>query len=110
MARNALEALHRHYPMHSWYVRIDGGCIIVYNYGIDGRHGMVQHLATIQGDDTTFIKSIVRAAGELLERAQLRRSIREFGMPIPGFVEGIDPRKRRVPIAVPLSLLRNTRQ
>jgi hypothetical protein len=101
MARNALEALHKHYPMHSWFVRIDGGVIVIYNYAIDGRHGMVRHLSQIQGDDTTFVKSVVRAAGELLERARLRRAARQAGVVVRE-VDGIDRRKRRPVELLPL--------
>lgn len=97
MARNALEALHRAYPQHSWFVRIDGGIIVVYNFAVDGRHGMVRHLSEIQGDDTTFTHSVVRAAGELLERARLRRAERREGE-IAGEVDGIERKRRRLPV------------
>lgn len=96
MAKNALEALHKHYPMHSWFVRIDGGIIVIYNYAIDGRHGMVRHLSSIAGDDTTFIKNVVSAAGELLERALLRRSVRALHEKV-GTVDGIPDKRRRAP-------------
>lgn len=96
MAKNALEILCKHYPGHAWFVRIDGGCLMVYDFEIDQRHCMVQHYSKISSDQTTFEKSIARAAGELLERARLKRGEKRHGEQAIE-VDGIANHKRRAP-------------
>lgn len=97
LARQALETLCRHYPGHSWFVRIDGGALLIYNYDIDQRHCMVTHLNKM-GDATTFDKKIVKGAGELLERARLRRAAATGERARD--VDGIPFHKRRSPYLI----------
>ena len=97
LARQALETLCKHYPGHSWYVRIDGGALLIYNYDIDQRHCMVSHLNKL-GDVTTFDKKIVSGAGELLERARLRRAAADGERARE--VEGIAFAQRRSPYLI----------
>lgn len=73
MAKELLEALHAAYPNHSWWVRIDGGVVIVKHFGISSTCGMVRHYDKIASDAKVRKHDIVMAAGELLERANLRR-------------------------------------
>jgi hypothetical protein len=95
VAMDALEVLHKHYPGHSWFIRIDGGVLVIYNYAIDGRMGMIRHLKDISSDYTTFANDIARAAGELLERAKLRRGRAQEGVVVTA-VDGIPQHRRRL--------------
>jgi len=73
LGRDILNDLHQAYPHHRWWVRIDGGIVVVYNYLISGKWGMVHQLNDIMHDATKRRRDVQRAAGELLERASLRR-------------------------------------
>jgi len=76
LARDILNDLWQAYPNHRWFVRIDGGVAIIYNYLISGKWGMICHLSTIGHDATVRRREVQAAAGELLERARLRRAAR----------------------------------
>ena len=76
MAKELAEYLATAYPNHSWHVRIDGGIVVVKNMAISGTIGMVRHFKDIAHDAKTRKHDILIAAGELLERARLRR---EYG-------------------------------
>jgi len=73
LGRDILNDLHQAYPHHRWFVRIDGGIVVIYNYMISGKWGMVHQLNDIMHDATKRRRDVQRAAGELLERANLRR-------------------------------------
>ena len=74
LGRDILNDLHQAYPHHRWFVRIDGGIVVVYNYLISGKWGMIHKLDDIMHDATKRRRDVQRAAGELLERANIRRS------------------------------------
>ena len=76
MAKELGEYLASAYPNHSWHVRIDGGIVVVKNMAVSGTIGMVRHFKDIAHDAKTRKHDILIAAGELLERARLRR---EYG-------------------------------
>ena len=76
LAKEAAEALTVAYPNHSWWVEVKSGVLVVKHFAISGAKGhigMVRHLSQLVGDATFRKKEIVRAAGELLERAGLPR-------------------------------------
>lgn len=74
-AKIALHALLKTYPGYSWVVQLRGGAVIIRNYSLDwrGRWAMVLHLKDIHHDHKVFRTSVLRAAGEFLERAHQRR-------------------------------------
>jgi hypothetical protein len=72
-AKRAAESLVTAYPNHSWWVECKGGALIIKHFGISGTLGMVRHLASLDSSATAFKREVVRAAGELLERAGLPR-------------------------------------
>lgn len=73
MARAAVQTLVRAYPGHDWYVLIRGGVMHIKAMNIHPQWGMCLHYSQIKGDATARQRSIVRSAGEFLERAGLRR-------------------------------------
>ncbi len=77
MAKEIAETLHQVYPNHSWSVRIDGGVVVIKNFSISGTCGMVRKYEALKGDAMVRRKDVIMAAGELLERAHLRRGAYE---------------------------------
>lgn len=73
MAKEIVEVLTFAYPNHSWWVRIDGGVVIIKHFGISGTVGMVRKYDALASDAMARKRDVIRAAGELLERAGLRR-------------------------------------
>lgn len=72
-AKRAAESLTQAYPNHSWWVECKGGALIIKHFGISGTIGMVRHTSALDTSSGVFEREIVRAAGELLERAGLPR-------------------------------------
>lgn len=77
MAKEINETLHLAYPNNSWWVRIDGGLVIIKHFSISGTCGMVRKYRDLAGDAMHRRREVIRAAGELLERAGLRRGAYE---------------------------------
>lgn len=75
MIRNTLDILNRHYPMHPWAVRTNGGVLEVKNDGTSGRMGFAIPIPALSGDYGVFAAKVKRAGGELLERYRIRRGI-----------------------------------
>lgn len=70
MAKQAAEILVGEYPNHSWWVECKQGVLIIKHFGITGeRIGMLRHTSAFSHDAKVFKQDMVRAAGELLERA-----------------------------------------
>ena len=70
-AKLVAEKLHETYPNHLWAVTVQDGAIIVKNMAISGQYGFVLHLTDVYADPT--LKCAIKAGGELLERAHMRR-------------------------------------
>ena len=78
-AKEAAESLTTAYPNHSWWVECKQGALIIKHFeasGLRGTVGMVRHLNAMEADAGARKKDIVRAAGEMLERAGLKRGHR----------------------------------
>ena len=73
MAKEIAEILSVAYPNHSWFVRIDGGLVIIKNLAISATAGMVRHLTTLDHDAAARKRNVIMAAGEFLEAAHMRR-------------------------------------
>lgn len=69
MVRDLLSA----YPGHSWFVVIRGGIVHVKDMDINPAWGMCLHYTQIKDDAAERKKQVIRAAGEFLERANLKR-------------------------------------
>lgn len=88
------DLLCKHYPGHLWYVRVDSrptvGIVSIYNGIISRSHSYNLHIDTVYNDPDR--KCIIRAAGELLERANVKRGTWEWDADMPEYVEGL-PKK-----------------
>lgn len=73
MAIDAVRTLVDHYPGHDWHVLVKGGVMHVKARNIHPQWGMCLHYTQLKDDATERKRSIVRAAGEFLERAHLKR-------------------------------------
>lgn len=71
IAKDVAETLYKHYPLHMWAVTVRGGIIFIKNMSISSSHGMTVFLDSYYSDPGNT--KIIRFAGELLERANLRR-------------------------------------
>lgn len=73
LAERIMETLGNHYPGHLWAVHVnsEGGVVIIKNYRISFAYGMVLHLRNVYLDPS--LKRVIRMAGELLERANMKR-------------------------------------
>ena len=76
LAKEMCETLHLTYPNHSWSVRIDGGIVFIRHFGISGTIGMARKFKSLSYDAHARKVDVIRAAGELLERAGLKRGAR----------------------------------
>ena len=73
MAGDMLHALVCAYPGYPWFVMIRGGIVQVKVMGWSEKWGMALHYKDIAHDANDRKRSIVRAAGEFLERANMVR-------------------------------------
>lgn len=92
LAKNAAELLNKHYPNHIWAVHVNstktGGIMVIKNLLVSATHGYVLHLTNVNNDPT--LKSVIKAGGEILERAGLVRGANQWVR--PQFVEGVQAR------------------
>ena len=73
MAEQILADLCRAYPGHGWFVVIRGGVVHVKDMDINEHWGMALKYSQIKADAQDRKRQVIRAAGEFLERANLRR-------------------------------------
>lgn len=73
LAMEIANKLNQHYPGHLWAVHINSeqGYATIKNFRISTKYGMFIKLSTIYADRS--LKKVVRFAGELLERAEMKR-------------------------------------
>lgn len=75
MCKEIAEYLAGAYPGYPWHVRIDGGLLIIKNMKISTTWAMVRKYRDIAQDAGQRKRDVVRAAGEFLECAHMRRGI-----------------------------------
>ena len=75
LARNISEVLHKHYPNHLWatWVASDQGVAVIKNLRVSETHGYLLKLKDLTPFDSGVVKIVMRAGGEILERAALLR-------------------------------------
>lgn len=86
MAKDSAELLTKYYPNHSWWVECKQGVLIIKHLeasGMRGLIGMVKRVDSLAHDAKVRHREIVMMAGELLERAGLRRGA-NVGDPVVG--------------------------
>ena len=78
-AKSVLEILVPMYPNHGWHVECKGGVLIIKHLeasGFRGLIGMLRKLDQMPRGGNALKREIMRAGGELLERAKLARGAR----------------------------------
>lgn len=100
-AKEALQALTKHYPGYSWHIQIGGGILMIKNFTLDwrGRWGMALDFTDMASDHTRLVRSVVRAAGEFLERAHVKRGGKPDGF-IATTLEGTGKKWAKAPTEV----------
>jgi hypothetical protein len=73
LAEQMLADLCTTYPGHAWFVVIRGGIVQIKDMDLNDKWGMALHYSQIKGDAKDRKRDILRAAGEFLERANLKR-------------------------------------
>lgn len=73
IAMQMIKDLCHAYPGHGWFVLIRGGIVQVKIMDINPYWGMALHYNDIKGDASKRKASLIRAAGEFLERCNLKR-------------------------------------
>lgn len=78
-AKEALEILSEAYPGYSWRVKVRGGvCFIrLLDTNLRGAWGINLKLRNLDHDGAVFKRKVKFAAGEFLERCNLRRGINQ---------------------------------
>lgn len=93
MAKDIAEALTAHYNGHLWAVTVRGGVAVIKALNISSLWGYVLKMDDIQHDAGARHKSVMRAGGEILERAKLKRGMYSEGSTVNS-VDGIKDYKR----------------
>lgn len=73
LASQMLHDLCETYPGHAWFVIIKGGVVHIKDMELNDKWGMCLHYSQIKDDAKDRKRQIIMAAGEFLERANLRR-------------------------------------
>lgn len=94
LATDISRKLDKHYPGHLWAVNVNsnGGVVDIKNFAISYSHGYRLMLMDVQNDPTH--KKCIMAAGEILERAAMRRgrSTGDKATRIDGIAEKYQPK------------------
>ena len=86
-AKEAAEILNIAYPNHSWWIECRQGTLIIKHMEASGFRGsvaMLRHINSLAHDAAVRKKDIVMKAGEMLERAGMKRGARTDD-PVTGF-------------------------
>lgn len=97
MAKDIAETLFSHYPGYMWAVNVLSGVAVIKCLNVSSLYGFILKYNEITHDAGVRKKEVIRAGGEILERAKLARSGREFGQ---GAVTSVDGIKDYKPIGV----------
>lgn len=76
VAKQVAEDLHSAYPGHAWAVTVRGGAIIIKDLIVSSLWGYVIKMDAIKHDAKVMKQEVLRAGGEILERARLERGMR----------------------------------
>ena len=89
LAKDAADLLYKKYPNYLWGVHVNsrGGMLNIFCPIVSVRYGYTIKLKEVYADRAN-LKCVMRAGGEILERASLRRSRGKEGE-LPTKVEGI---------------------
>jgi hypothetical protein len=76
VAKQVAEDLHSAYPGHAWAVTVRGGAIVIKDLIVSSLWGYVIKMDAIKHDAKVMKQEVLRAGGEILERARLERGMR----------------------------------
>jgi len=88
MAKDIAETLFAHYAGYMWAVNVVSGVAVIKCLNVSSLYGFVLHYKDIKDDAGFRKKEVIRAGGEILERAKMDRSIRRTGETVVS-VDGI---------------------
>ena len=77
LAKKVAERLHKDYPGHLWAVNVRDGVCVIKNLRVSTQYGYVLYTTTIDADPD--MKCVMKAGGEILERAAMARKRYEEG-------------------------------
>lgn len=95
IAKQCADHLNKHYPGHLWAVNVnmDGGTVNIFNLALSSIYGYLLYMTTVENDPE--LKCVMRAGGELLERARLKKEYQgDAPKEIDGMPEQYQPGKR----------------
>lgn len=89
LAKRAGDKLNQQYPGHLWGVNVDseGGMMFVFAFNISSKWGYKLKLSRVYQDPD--LKCVMRAGGEILERAAVARGRLRDDDWTPTFIEGV---------------------
>lgn len=96
MAKDIADTLFVQYPGYMWGVNVRSGVAVIKCLNVSSLYGFILKYKDICHDAAFRKKEIIRAGGEILERARLNRGEREKGQAVLA-VDGI---KKYQPIGV----------
>ena len=76
VAKQVAEDLHAAYPGHMWAVTVRGGAVVIKDLFVSSLYGYVLKIESIKHDAKVMKQEVLRAGGEILERARLERGMR----------------------------------
>ena len=76
VAKQVAEDLHSAYPGHMWAVTVRGGAVVIKDLFVSSLYGYVLKMDAIKHDAKVMKQEVIRAGGEILERARLERGTR----------------------------------
>ena len=76
VAKQVAEDLHSTYPGHMWAVTVRGGAVVIKDLFVSSLYGYVLKMDAIKHDAKVMKQEVLRAGGEILERARLERGMR----------------------------------
>ena len=95
LAKNASNLLNQHYPGYLWAVNVNsdekGGVMVIKNFSISFRYGYTLHLKKLDNK----MKKVIKAGGEILERASMARGMYNGGM--PKSIDGVQDKHQPIP-------------
>lgn len=88
MAKDIAETLFKHYNGYMWAVNVISGVAVIKCLNVSSLYGFVLKYKDIKDDAGYRHKEVVRAGGEILERARMGRGERKKGESVVA-VDGI---------------------
>jgi len=79
MAKDIADTLFEKYPGYMWGVNVKSGVAVIKCLNVSSLWGYILKYKDIAHDATFRRREVIKAGGEILERAKLARGARQFG-------------------------------